>query len=56
MLLPVSAPAAAGEPEDRHLWLEDVTGEKALAWAKARNEEAVRTLTVGSLASITRNR
>jgi prolyl oligopeptidase len=44
VLLAVSAPAAAGEPEDRHRWLEEVTGEKALAWAKARNEEAVRAL------------
>ena len=30
--------------EDPHLWLEDVTGEKALAWVKARNAESTREL------------
>jgi prolyl oligopeptidase len=29
--------AFAGEPEDPYLWLEDVEGEKALDWVRARN-------------------
>ena len=33
----VAAAAPAIAAEDPHLWLEDVTGEKALAWVKARN-------------------
>jgi prolyl oligopeptidase len=31
-------------PEDRYLWLEDVTGEKALDWARARNAESAKAL------------
>jgi prolyl oligopeptidase len=30
--------------EDRYLWLENVTGEKALDWARARNAESARVL------------
>ena len=48
MTAPGSAPAADGDdakaPEDRNLWLEDVTGEKALEWARARNAEAAKAL------------
>src|SRR4029077_1265210 len=29
--------AAAAADEDPNLWLEDVTGERALAWARAQN-------------------
>jgi prolyl oligopeptidase len=36
--------AKAPLPEDRYLWLEDVTGEEALAWARARNAESARVL------------
>ncbi len=42
--------ALAGEadkapaPEDRYLWLEEVGGEKPLAWARARNAESARVL------------
>ena len=32
--------AKAPAPEDRYLWLEEVPGEKALAWARARNAES----------------
>ena len=42
VLLALSLPgtAAAAQPTgDRYLWLEDVTGEKSLAWARARNAE-----------------
>jgi len=37
-----AAPRLASE--DPHLWLEDVTGEKALEWVKARNAEAGKEL------------
>jgi len=37
-----SAPMAADDP---HLWLEDVSGEKALDWVKQQNEESVSELT-----------
>src|SRR3981081_3398182 len=33
--------------DDPYLWLEDVTGEEALAWVRARNAEAVGELTGG---------
>ncbi len=36
--------AKAPAPEDRHLWLEDVTGEKSLEWAQARNAESAAVL------------
>ena len=39
-------PAAAAE-EDPHLWLEEVTGEKALAWVRARNQETVQAYESG---------
>src|SRR4051812_38159069 len=29
--------ALAGEPDDPLLWLEDVTGERALSWVRERN-------------------
>jgi len=32
------------DTEDPHLWLEDVEGEKALDWARARNEETLSVL------------
>jgi prolyl oligopeptidase len=43
----VSVPVSAANPqpaEDEYLWLEDVTGEKPLAWARARNAETTKTL------------
>ncbi len=39
---PKAAPIATGE--DPYLWLEDVTGEKALDWVKARNAESMKEL------------
>ena len=52
LLLVMSAggatPAAEGPPapvpEDRFLWLEDVSGERALEWARARNAETAQAL------------
>ena len=45
---------ANGEPlppapaeEDPYLWLEDVTGERALAWVRARNQETVEAFESG---------
>jgi prolyl oligopeptidase len=43
--LVLALPARAEEPRDPHLWLEDVTGEKALAWVKERNAESTAELT-----------
>ena len=34
----------APAPEDRYLWLEDVTGDKSLEWARARNAESGKVL------------
>lgn len=41
--LPAAA-ASALEPADPYLWLEDVTGEKALAWVKEQNARSTREL------------
>lgn len=38
---------AAMADEDPYLWLEDVTGERALDWVRARNAETVEELTGG---------
>ena len=42
---PTNPPAAAGS--DPYLWLEDVTGDKALAWVRARNAESAKELESG---------
>jgi prolyl oligopeptidase len=47
--VPASAPAAPAasapaSPEDPYLWLEDVEGERALDWVRARNVESRRVL------------
>lgn len=41
---PLAAQTAKPAPEDPYLWLEEVTGEKALDWVKARNAEAVKEI------------
>ncbi len=42
------APSAAGpvadEPHDPHQWLEEVTGEKQLAWVRERNDRVMKAL------------
>jgi prolyl oligopeptidase len=38
----------AEEPRDPNQWLEEVTGEKALDWVKARNAESTAELTKGA--------
>jgi prolyl oligopeptidase len=44
--------AKAPAPEDRYLWLEDVTGEKALDWARARNAESAKVLETAGFAAL----
>jgi prolyl oligopeptidase len=44
--------AKASTPEDRYLWLEEVMGEKALAWARARNAESALALETGDFAAL----
>ncbi len=39
-----TAADSSDTPPDPHLWLEDVTGEKPLAWVRERNAECVATL------------
>ena len=45
-------PAFAAQPDDTaddpHLWLEDVTGEKQIAWVRERNAESTQALTSGT--------
>ncbi|MFM7205277.1 MAG: prolyl oligopeptidase family serine peptidase [Planctomycetaceae bacterium] len=38
----------ADAPADPHLWLEDVSGEKPLAWVRERNAESTQALTTGT--------
>ena len=45
-LLP-AAPAAAPAADNPYGWLEDVTGERALAWVKARNKESTGAIETG---------
>jgi prolyl oligopeptidase len=44
LLLAMHASAAEPEPPDPHRWLEDVAGEKPLAWVRARNAECLKAL------------
>ncbi len=41
-------PAKPAPTADLHAWLEDVTGEKAMAWVKARNAESAAELEGGA--------
>jgi prolyl oligopeptidase len=44
-LLPLHAmPQTAAEPEDPFTWLEDVMGDKALAWVRERNAQSQKVL------------
>src|SRR5512139_3877124 len=44
--------AKAPSPPDPYLWLEDVTGDKALEWARARNGESAKALETGDFAAL----
>jgi prolyl oligopeptidase len=56
--LAVSAPGPAAdttkapEPDDPYLWLEDVTGEKALDWVRERNAESAKVLETGDFPAL----
>lgn len=41
---PVMADTASAANDDPYVWLEDVTGEKALSWVKQRNEVSLKVL------------
>ncbi|MBI4351325.1 MAG: S9 family peptidase [Elusimicrobia bacterium] len=41
---PAAPPAPAAAAADPYLWLEEVNGEKAIAWARARNKETLDEL------------
>ena len=41
-LLVLVLPVRADKEDDPFLWLEEVTGKKALAWVKARNAEILQ--------------
>lgn len=41
LALAQAAPAVAEQPDDPYLWLEDVEGDEALDWSRARNAESV---------------
>jgi prolyl oligopeptidase len=45
ILVSLALPARADEVADPYLWLEEVTGEKALAWAREQNDLSTRELT-----------
>ena len=42
-----AAPAPPATTNDPYAWLEDVTGEKAMAWVRARNAESAKELESG---------
>ncbi len=42
--LPYPSAAGDGEPEDPYLWLEDVTGERALQWVRRQNAVSTKEL------------
>ncbi|QJR10101.1 hypothetical protein DSM104443_01153 [Usitatibacter rugosus] len=44
LALSASLPAISADPVDPYLWLEEVTGEKPIAWAKERNAETTSAL------------
>ena len=45
LMLGTTIQIRGGEPDDPYQWLEDVTGEKALAWVRERNAESTGELT-----------
>jgi prolyl oligopeptidase len=45
LMLGTTIQSGGGEPNDPFQWLEDVTGEKPLAWVKERNAESTGELT-----------
>jgi prolyl oligopeptidase len=41
----LAVPARADEGADPYLWLEEVTGDKPLAWVREQNDQSTRELT-----------
>ncbi|HSD67228.1 MAG TPA: prolyl oligopeptidase family serine peptidase [Vicinamibacteria bacterium] len=58
LAMSTAGPAAAADaaqapaPPDPYLWLEDVTGDRALEWARARNAESARVLETDGFAAL----
>ena len=48
LMTPAFAAQADDTSDDPHLWLEDVTGEKQIAWVRERNAESTQALTSGT--------
>src|SRR4051812_37929240 len=45
LFLTMTAITAAAQTEaDKYIWLEDVTGERSMAWVKAENERSAKVL------------
>jgi prolyl oligopeptidase len=44
----VSAATPAATPDDPYVWLEDVAGDRQLAWVRERNEKSTRILASGT--------
>jgi prolyl oligopeptidase len=44
ILVSLALPARADESEDSELWLEEVTGDRPLAWVREQNEQSTREL------------
>ena len=51
-----SSPSTSSAPADPYLWLEDVTGEAALDWARQQNAESMRELEAAPDFAATRGR
>jgi prolyl oligopeptidase len=47
-----AATSATPQDEDPYLWLEEVTGEKALAWVRAQNERSLKELGTSDQAAL----
>ena len=52
----LAMPADAAAPDDPYLWLEDVQGDKALAWVRERNAETLKQIAAREEYAPTRER
>jgi prolyl oligopeptidase len=55
VIAPVSSADDIGDApasDDRYRWLEEVTGERALEWARARNDESAKVLETADFAAL----
>ena len=51
-----AAPGSSKAPADPYAWLEDVTGDRSLAWVRQRNAESAQALAAGPEFPATRSR